>query len=121
MLYDSFHGKCAGDFAVCFTAHAVGKDEQVERLHEPEAVFIIRANTAHIGRAATENSHKHTPGWRPGRTHPFRAILESKLTDQGKARKAMRPTDYSRIDYKQAGLAILLALRELSHPAPKEK
>src|SRR5215475_962774 len=114
MLDDCFHGERAGDFPMSFATHSVGKHEQVQRLDEPEAVFIVRADAAHIGRATSKNPHKRSLKGKPGHTRPDNPHLT--LADQNVVRKTMRPTDYSSIDYMERGLAILLALRELRAP-----
>src|SRR5256885_14677356 len=98
MFYDGFHSQCAGDFAVRLAAHAVGKDKKVQRLHQPKAVFIVRPNLPHVGRAAAHNAHKHSPSRAPGRTHQA-GHRHSTLPKPPPARKAVRPTDYSQIDY----------------------
>src|SRR5882724_3240453 len=103
MFYDGFHRQCAGDFAVGFAAHAVGKDKQVQRLHEPKTVFVVRPNLPHVGRAAAHNAHKHSPSRAPGRTHQT-GQPHSTLPKPPPARKAVRPTDYSQIDYTTSGI-----------------
>src|SRR5262249_20208525 len=119
MFNNGFHGERAGDFSMCFAAHSVGKDEKVQRLDEPEAVLIVRADAAHIGRATSKNPHKRSLEGKPGHTRPDNPHLT--LADQNVVRKTMRPTDYSRIDYTGSGLAILLALQELRAPEAEGK
>src|SRR5882757_4117431 len=103
MFYDGFHSQCAGDFAVRLAAHAVGKDKQVQRLHQPKAVFIVRPNLPHVGRAAAHNTHKHSPSRAPGRT-PQAGHRHSTLPTPPASRKAVRPTNYSQIDYPASGI-----------------
>ena len=99
VFFDCFHCKRAGDFAMGFAAHSIGKDKEVQRLHEPEAVFIVRPNAAYVGRAATEHTHKNSLGISGPRAHTMPDSPDLTLADPNRRRKEVRPTDYSRIDY----------------------
>src|SRR5260370_20481556 len=60
VFHDRFHSHGARDFAVRFAAHAVGKHEEVQRLNDPVAIFVVRTHATHIGHAATYDTHTNS-------------------------------------------------------------
>ena len=57
MLHHRFHGHGARDFAVGFSPHAIRQHVEVQRLHNLEAIFVVRSNATKVGHAATHNFH----------------------------------------------------------------
>src|SRR5258708_24572356 len=61
MFHNRFNSHRAGDFAVGLAPHAVGKHEEVQRLNDFVAIFVVRTHATHIGHAATCDSHTNSP------------------------------------------------------------
>src|SRR5207302_2482301 len=97
VFYDGFNRHGAGDFTVGFAPHAVGKHEEIQRLNDLVAIFVICTHATHIGHAATRDSHTNS--------HPRPEIISLPtlvprnsvltLTEPHGLRKALNPTDYS--------------------------
>ena len=60
VLHDGFDGQGAGDFAVSFAAHAVGKNEEVSCRNDAVAIFVVRAHATHVANAAASDSHTNS-------------------------------------------------------------
>src|SRR2546430_3076434 len=60
MLHDCFDSHRAGNFSVSFASHAVGKHKQVQRLNDPEAIFVVATHATNIGHAAACNPHTNS-------------------------------------------------------------
>jgi len=102
---DCFNSHGAGDFAVGFAPHAVGKHEEVERLDDLVAIFVVRTHATNIGHAATYDSHTNSPR-RSGNYTPAHARtrqLYSHANRGPRPAKALNPTDYSLFRYMGAG------------------
>jgi len=60
VFHDRFNSHGAGDLAVDFAPHAVGKHEEVEQLNDLVTVFVVCAHPTHIGHAAACDSHTNS-------------------------------------------------------------
>src|SRR5579859_5433079 len=96
ILNDGFHRKRAGDFSVRFAAHPIGKNKEIQRFDNTEAIFVVRAHAPQIGYAAAYDPHKISPCClrsEPAPTPvPGNPVLT--LADPFRRRKAVTPTDY---------------------------
>ncbi len=97
VLHDRFYSQRAGNFAVGFAPHAVGKHKEVQRPIDLVAIFVVRTHATHIGHAAACDSHPTSPCPRETTPRPTRvpANCVPKLTEPQVRRKALNPTDYS--------------------------
>src|ERR1700731_1131312 len=105
VLHDCFNSHGAGDFAMDFASHAVGKHEEVEALNDLVTIFVVGAPPTHIGHAATCDSHTNShcrPEITP-RPTPVPGNSVPTLTEPQDRRKALNPTDYSLFRYMRAG------------------
>src|SRR5882762_4562140 len=105
VFHDCFNGHGAGYFTVGFAPHAVGKHEEIQRLNDLVAIFVVCAHATHIAHAATRDSHTNSHR-RPEITRlpalvPGNSVLT--LTEPQGRRKALNPTDYSLFRHMRGG------------------
>src|SRR5579864_9036516 len=94
VLDNGFDSESAGNFAVCFAAHAIREDEQVQRIDDAETVLVVGAHTTDVGLAATYNSHTDSSSRCRCRTTPLRlpiGQLYSHASKRCKEAKAPEP------------------------------
>src|SRR5713226_72304 len=60
VFHHRFYSQFAGDFAVGFASHAVGKYKEVQRRNDLEAIFVVGTHATEIGHAAACDSHTNS-------------------------------------------------------------
>src|SRR5262249_10441826 len=108
VFYDRLDSQGARNFAVRFAAHAVRQHKQAHRGYNAEAILIVRADAAHIGRTATRDSHTGSLGvTEPTPPTQFRNPY-SQLAKGQRNGKAMLPMNYRCFRHRPACTKLLL-------------
>src|SRR5207249_12322896 len=60
VFHDGFNRHGAGDFTMGFAPHTVGEHEELQRLNNFVAIFVVCTHATHIGHAASRDSHTNS-------------------------------------------------------------